>query len=1169
MNDCALGNDLPVESLVGQVADEFTERLNRGEQPAVEEYAQRYPQIADLLRQALPALQAMVPAASDAALSTELLDPPQHLTGYLGDFRILREIGRGGMGVVHEAEQISLGRRVALKVLPFAAAMDAKQLQRFKNEAQAAAHLHHTNIVPVYAVGCARGVHFYAMQYIEGQTVAALIRELRQLAGLEAPDPSGSAAPASALASELVSGRWAPAKPGPAGDIPTGPSASSPRPAAAAAAEAATQPAGALSTQRSTTAPAFFRTVAHLGAQAAEALEHAHAKGIIHRDIKPANLLIDVGGNLWIADFGLARMLSEAGLTMTGDLLGTLRYMSPEQALAKRVPVDHRTDVYSLGVTLYELLTLRPAYDGRDRQEVLQQIAFEEPRLPRRFNKSIPPELETIVRKAIGKNPAERYATAQELADDLRRYLDNKPIRAKRPTLVDWTRKWARRHPGVVATGIGGLILAVGILAISTLMILSAYQTEAEQRQRAETHLYHSLVRQARAVRQARRVGYRGEVWKLLGQAMQLQTADKNLMELRNEAVACLGDFVGLEPTSWSEFSVDISSMALQPDGVQLVLGLKDGTILVRDRTSGGDIAQLPGHRAAVSSLSFGADGKCLASGDVDGKIQVWQAGAGGTWACQRMIQIDRPKRANYSQLGPRVAVALTPDGQYLATCSSDQASVWSLAAEDPPVEFQGRGEENLTCLAFSPDGSLLVAGYHHTGAHGILVWELATRRLKSVIPSPFAAVQVAFSPDGQLLGAACLEKMALFDTTAFQLRQFRISDCTFGLAFSPDSQLVATTGVHGGGITLWDVRRNHPVAHLQHPNHANLVAFSTDGKALVTADRRSVRIWNLAGAEEKLALSGHDGGASGVAFSPDGTLLASAGRDRMVKVWDTATGKLIQSLKGFREPPQTVAFSPKRPLLAAGDLAGVIHIWETKSWRPQPMPAPELGHEIYAVAFSPNDKYFAACGSSGAGPGGVILWHLEVHGPVPGRAVRLSSRSAESLCFSPDSSLLAWLETSATMQLWDLGSSRGRPGPPARRRGWYALAFPDRRHLVAVDKRLGSTDPIGLPEVWDVDTGQLAFSFAGGEFDGRRGVEILALSADGHWLAQSTLAPQVWDLERKKLLLLLPEERTYPWSLAWSPNQEHLAVGMPSGEVVIWNLPKIKAQLDEIGLGW
>ncbi len=180
----------------------------------------------------------------------------------------------------------------------------------------------------------------------------------------------------------------------------------------------------------------YFRTAAALGIQAAEALDHAHKLGIVHRDIKPANLLLDVQGNLWITDFGLARLQDDAGLTITGDLLGTLRYMSPEQALAKRGYLDHRTDIYSLGATLYELVTLRPAIDGQDRQEVLRKIAQDEPTPPRRLNPAIPRELETILLKAMNKEPESRYATAQELADDLRRFLEHKPIKAKRPTLA-------------------------------------------------------------------------------------------------------------------------------------------------------------------------------------------------------------------------------------------------------------------------------------------------------------------------------------------------------------------------------------------------------------------------------------------------------------------------------------------------------------------------------------------------------------------------------------------------------------------------------------------------------------------------------------------------------------------------------------------------------------
>ncbi len=250
-----------------------------------------------------------------------------------------------------------------------------------------------------------------------------------------------------------------------------------------------------------------------LGVQAAEALEHAHQLGVIHRDVKPANLLVDTRGNLWITDFGLAHCQTQAELTRTGDLVGTLRYMSPEQAQAQRAQVDHRTDIYSLGVSLYELLTLEPAFRGNDRQELLQQIAGQEPWPPRRLNKAIPRELETIVLKALSKSPAERYATAQELADDLRRFLDDRPIQARRPTLAQRLRRWLRRHKAVAVTAglAGGLFLLLGLVALAvsnrsiarekgrTEQALEQARTSAvaaeEQRQQAEANLL--LARQA------------------------------------------------------------------------------------------------------------------------------------------------------------------------------------------------------------------------------------------------------------------------------------------------------------------------------------------------------------------------------------------------------------------------------------------------------------------------------------------------------------------------------------------------------------------------------------------------------------------------------------------------------------------------------------------------
>jgi serine/threonine protein kinase len=431
-----------VDPAAANLIEELINRIQAGATD-VEAFIAAHPEYAKDLRRLLPAAQVLADLSHSA--QAEASFPPAEVGaafGELGDFRIVREIGRGGMGVVYEAEQLSLRRRVALKVLPFAAVLDPRQLQRFQLEAQAAACLHHTGIVPVHAVGSERGVHFYAMQYIDGRPLDAVIQDLRRQQRLQAGSGQDELVATSPPTTPYDGAALVPA---------TAPTAETPRPVQAG-----------LSTERSLSSGEYFQSVARLGIQAAEALDHAHQQGILHRDIKPANLLLDVRGQLWITDFGLARVQNETPLSMTGDLIGTLRYMSPEQALAKRVVVDHRTDIYSLGLTLYELLTLRPAFAGEDRQELLRQIAFEEPRSPRRLNRAIPAELETIVLKATEKNPAERYGTALELADDLRRFLDDKPVRARRPSWQQVAFKWCRRHrPVVWATAVVLLVVAV------------------------------------------------------------------------------------------------------------------------------------------------------------------------------------------------------------------------------------------------------------------------------------------------------------------------------------------------------------------------------------------------------------------------------------------------------------------------------------------------------------------------------------------------------------------------------------------------------------------------------------------------------------------------------------------------------------------------------------
>jgi tetratricopeptide (TPR) repeat protein len=443
---------------VHQAMEEYLKLLQAGERPDRAEFLVRYPEVASALAVCLQGLDFVHAAGNELSRSAGGTPTPEEdgaglaLAEPLGDFRIVREVGRGGMGIVYEAEQLSLRRRVALKVLPLAGMLDDRRLRRFQTEAQAAACLQHQSIVPVYFVGSERGVHFYAMQFIDGQTLAQLISGLRQ---------GDSPAPQRTAVYEDP------------GKVAEGTTESEPQARQTTASASKAKPGRE-----------YFRRVAELGVQAAEALDHAHQVGVVHRDIKPANLLVDGRGHLWVTDFGLAQVQhAEGSLTLTGDLVGTLRYMSPEQALAKRVVIDHRTDIYSLGATLYELLTLQPACPGDDRQELLRQIAFEEPARPRRLERAVPAELEIIVLKALEKRPQDRYATAQELADDLRRWLFHQPIRARRPTLRQHLTKWGRRHRATVVAAVVCLVVSLAVLGGSFGWLLgdrTARQSEAE-----------------------------------------------------------------------------------------------------------------------------------------------------------------------------------------------------------------------------------------------------------------------------------------------------------------------------------------------------------------------------------------------------------------------------------------------------------------------------------------------------------------------------------------------------------------------------------------------------------------------------------------------------------------------------------------------------------------
>ncbi len=350
----------------------------------------------------------------------------------LGDFELLREIGRGGMGVVYEARQVSLNRPVALKLLPPGLGLTPQAVQRFQREAQAAAKLHHTHIVPVYAVGETDGSHYYAMELIDGQPLTAIVRDLK----------GGGSNPLLDAAATQTAGDT----PMPARDSPS--------------AEATTSLGGTSLSDSSSGSRKWFETVARLVADVAEALHYAHGRGIVHRDIKPANLLLASDGKLCVTDFGLAQVAQEPGMTVSGSFLGTPAYMSPEQIAVGRIKVDHRTDIYSLGTVLYEMLTLERPFPGEGREQILAGIMTKEPKAPRRINPRIPQDLETICLKAIEKDPDRRYASAQAMAQDLRAYLGHGLIAARRAGPLRRGIKWGRRHPVAVAALVGVLAVA-------------------------------------------------------------------------------------------------------------------------------------------------------------------------------------------------------------------------------------------------------------------------------------------------------------------------------------------------------------------------------------------------------------------------------------------------------------------------------------------------------------------------------------------------------------------------------------------------------------------------------------------------------------------------------------------------------------------------------------
>jgi WD40 repeat protein len=1033
---------------VVRALEEYAAEVDAGRAPGRNDFLARDPEVAGEVAACLDALDLLRAAVTTPETAAPL--PQAELAAPLGDFRLVREVGRGGMGVVYEARQLSLGRRVALKVLPFAGALDERQLRRFRNEAQAAAQLHHPHIVPVYAVGCERGVHFYAMQFIEGRSLAAALAELRRRA-----DP-------------------------PPGAILRG-------------GPAETHPAAGLPTEGGPQGPGYFAAVARLGIQAAEALEYAHQMGVVHRDVKPANLLLDAAGHLWVTDFGLARVAGEAGLTLTGDVMGTLRYASPEQALGRPARLDHRADVYALGATLYELLTLEPAFPGSDQAALLRQIAHEEPRPPRRLNRAVPAELETVVLKALEKDPADRYATAQELADDLRRFLEDRPVRARRPTLRQRAAKWARRHRAGVATAAGVLLLLAAVAAGAGWLLheervrgarteakSAALRAELEERARAqaEVALYFRTIQLAEREVGARRVRERLEECP----AGLRHWEWHYLMRSRRD-----NGRVVAHPTH-------LCCAARGPDGRLLAVGDTRGVVTVWDARTWQQVRELPAHRGWARGVAFSPDGRRLATAGFDGRVRAWDVETG------RLLW-DRPQGAE------AYCVAFHPGGRLLASGGErGDVKFWDADTGQQRGALEGH-RRNVFCLAFSPGGGELAAGSADGTAS---VWQVESRQKLHTLPGDGAYVLgVAFSPDGRLLATA---------SGGFYTEE------------------------HRGGLTLWDAATGAPWRRLCGPRESFWsVTFSPDGRRLAAgaSEDSTVKLWDVESAMEALTLRGHTEAVWAVVFSPDGHRLLSASGDRTVRVWDASPlpeggGPGPRTLARLPEGVLGVAHHPGGARLAAACLDGNVVVWDIAAGRAaQVLVAPGA----CGVAFSRDGTRLA--GSAGRD---VLVWDAE-----SGREL-LRLRTGEvvtGVAFRPDGRAVAAAAGTA-VRLWDEAGNLLRPPLRGHRDFLSAVAFSPDGSLLA------SADYGGGVRVWDARSGAAVGEFAAHAGraacvafspDGKR---LVSAGADGGVCAWDT---QTWERER------WPGPVVRTQAVAFSPDGRRLVAACADGALRFWDV--------------
>ncbi len=1154
--------DLPTDSAtdfprLAELVEQITERLVVGRMDDVDRILQENPADAERLRRILPMLIVLstlgissatsqsveyVPLENEwqktqSELAQGLVSVGTNLSasalgvqpGILGDFRIVREVGRGGMGIVYEAEQISLRRRVALKVLPLGGLLDDRVLQRFRNEAQAAAGLHHPHIVPIHGVGCERGLNYIAMQFIEGVSLDRAIRALGSEPNEGDRENSGSEPSiAETIALKI------------------------------------------LSTERSASPTSFHRRIAELGADAADALHHAHEQGIIHRDIKPGNLMIDHRGKLWVTDFGLARIEGVSQLTMTGDVIGTLRYMSPEQALGNRLIVDHRTDIYSLGTTLYELLSGRTVFEGSVRGRILHQIAEVEPTPLRQLQPTIHVDLETIILKSIAKVPEDRYASASDLSVDLRRYLAHLPVQARRPTSWQRAKNVARRHSAALLAASTGLVVVTLVAMLAAVLVWQAkratdsalHQSNESLEIARERELFarqHLYVADISAAHQAGLQDDQAEMRALLARHIPRDAIQQDLRGfewhyLWGVAFAESRDLIGHQGQVYcTDFSFNSQVLAT---------GGSDGIIRLWNVESGKIIRELHGHTPDVNTLQFYPDGRKLLSAGGDGTTRLWDIDSGSELHQFRGHE------------GEVTHALLSPKEDIIATGGLDRKVCLYNATNYALIQIFTPHENQIRGMAFTPGGELLITA---TSSGPVIGWNVQTGKKELELTTELGGVikSISVSQDGRMIVAGHEE--------------------------------LANAGQ--GGLSYWNIMGNRKIVRA-----TTITIFDEAGHsveflpsryaAASTTNTGNVRIWEFAGDLHRWRLQStfqrHRGGVWRAQVSPDERWLVSSSRTNELKLTPTSfdvTRTYPVRIAG--EQIRNVQITPDARVIAFGAALGKINFCVLDdAGRTQPVDIELLsGETIVDLVISPDHQWLAVQHinssqllslNSDSSVG--IRWRKPDPGVV---ASAFSSDSRRIACiegdgityrelssgqtvhrfgcagifrckFSPDGKWLAGGTRTGTIYLWDLTNDfqkyRLESGPSNE---LTALEFAHDSTLVAT----GTGD--GVVTLWSVETlRELKQFYSPDLLSGLPlAVNTVAFSPDNRTLAigRNESYVRLWHIATgRELLAFRPLSQLGVKQVVFSPDGRRLiAVGPAEApihhQVAIWSTDKAR----------